>query len=77
MKFLNRFKNRAIHFIKDDDGADLLEICAGIVFAIVLIVVVKGIIDSVSDSMSQAGDAIDNQFDPSQWISGGNSNPTP
>ena len=77
MKLLNRFKNRAIHFIKDDDGADLLEICAGIVFAIVLIVVVKGIIDSVSNSMDQAGDAINEQFDPSQWINGGNGGSTP
>lgn len=77
MKLLNRFKNRAIHFIKDDDGADLLEICAGIVFAIVLIVVVKGIIDSVSNSMDQAGDAINEQFDPSQWINGGNGGTTP
>lgn len=68
MKFFTGFKNRAIRFIKDDDGADLLEICAGIVFALILIIGVKAIFDNISGSMDAAGETIEEQFDPANWL---------
>lgn len=62
MKILTEIKDRAVRFIRDDDGADLLEICAGIVFALVLIVVVHGIITNVSNTMDTAGEKVNEEF---------------
>lgn len=67
-KKITCLKERIYRFIHDEDGADLLEVCAGIVFAVMLIVVVKGIIEAAASNMSDAQGIIDNQFDMSGWL---------
>ena len=76
MKFLNRVKNRAIWFIKDDSGADLLEWCAIVVFAVVLIGVIKGIVDIVRARMTTAETYVNSNFDVEKMLEN-NSTTTP
>lgn len=52
-------KDTVVTKLKDDEGAEMIEIAIGICLAVVLIVVVIAIINKARNKASEANDAID------------------